>query len=93
LDLTAERERAAQLVRDNRLYRRTAMTSGDTTIADFLDDLERVLVEVAAAPPTDAGVTDASGVQQRLDARDLLFKLRVMSAEVRERQKPGNKTT
>jgi hypothetical protein len=86
--LTAERERAEQLVQDNRLYRRTAMTSGDTRIVEILDDLERVLVEVASSP-TEIRATDLGGVQQRIDARDLLFRLRVLSAEVRDRQKPG----
>jgi hypothetical protein len=92
IDLTAERERAEQLVQANRLYRRTAMTSGDTTIVEILDDLERVLVEVAASP-SEVRATDLGGVQQRIDARDLLFKLRVLSADVRERQKPGHNQT
>ena len=92
IDLTAERERAVQLVQDNRLYRRTAMTSGDTAIVEVLDDLERVLVEVAAGP-AQVRATDLGGVQQRIDARDLLFKLRVLAADVRDRQKPGYKDT
>jgi hypothetical protein len=92
VDLTTERERAGQLVQDNRLYRRTAMTSGDTTIVEILDDLERVLVEVAAGSD-EARASDLGGVQQRIDARDLLFKLRVLSAEVRDRQKPGHRET
>jgi hypothetical protein len=91
-DLTLERERAVQLVKDNRLYRQTARQAGDRSIVDLLDDLERVLVEVAAAP-ADAPADDLGAVQRRIDARDLLFKLRVMSAEVRDRQRPGNKTT
>jgi hypothetical protein len=92
IDLTTERDRAVQLVQDNRLYRRSAMTSGDTTIVEILDDLERVLVEVAAGP-AEVQASDLGGVQRRIDARDLLFKLRVLSAEVRDRQKPGYKAT
>jgi len=92
VDLTFERARAEQLVQDNRLYRQTAMTGVDPRITDLLDDLERVLVEVAAAP-AEVPASDLNDVQRRIDARDLVFKLRVLSAELRERQKPGHKTT
>jgi hypothetical protein len=92
VDLTFERARAEQLVQNNRLYRQTAITSGDPRITDLLDDLERVLVEVAAAP-TEVPASDLSDVQRRIDARDLVFKLRVLSAELREQQKPDSKTT
>jgi hypothetical protein len=92
VDLTFERARAEQLVQDNRVYRQTAITSGDPRITDLLDDLERVLVEVAAAP-AEVPALDLGDVQRRIDARDLVFKVRVLSAELRERQKPGSKTT
>jgi hypothetical protein len=92
VDLTFERARAEQLVRDNRIYRQTAIGNTDPRITELLDDLERVLVEVAAAP-AEVPASDLSDVQRRIDARDLVFKLRVLSAELRERQKPGDKTT
>jgi hypothetical protein len=92
VDLTFERARAEQLVQNNRLYRQTAIASGDPRIIDLLDDLERVLVEVAAAP-TEVPASDLSDVQRRIDARDLVFKLRVLSAELREQQKPDINTT
>jgi hypothetical protein len=92
VDLTFERARAEQLVQDNRLYRQTASGNGDPRITDLLDDLERVLVEVAAAP-AEVPASDLSDVQRRIEARDLVFKLRVLAAELRERQKPGHKTT
>jgi hypothetical protein len=92
VDLTFERARAEQLVQDNRLYRQTASGNGDPRITDLLDDLERVLVEVAAAP-AEVPASDLGDVQRRIEARDLVFKLRVLSAELRERQKPGHKTT
>ncbi len=50
VDISAERARAEQLVAANRLYRQTAMATGDTGIADLLDELERVLVDLAASP-------------------------------------------
>jgi hypothetical protein len=80
-DLSGERSRAEQLVAANRLYRQTAAASGDTRVADLLDELERVLVDVAAGSPQDVG-----GVQRRIESGGLLFKVRVLSSELRERQ-------
>ena len=49
-DFAGERNRAEQLVSANRLYRETAAATGDASVVDLLDQLERVLVEVAASP-------------------------------------------
>jgi hypothetical protein len=85
-DITGERARAEQLLAANRLYRQTAAVTGDAAIAQLLDELERVLVDVAASPErlTPQDLTD---VQQRIEAKGLLFKVRVLSTEVRERQR------
>ena len=81
-DLAGERARAENLVADNRLYRETAQDAGHPNVADVLDELERVLIEVAAAPAPAA----LGDVRQRVDARGLLFKLRVMRESLREDQ-------
>jgi hypothetical protein len=81
-----ERARAEQLVAANRLYRQTAASTGDGTIAELLDELERVLVDVAASPEQLSGEHLAE-VRRRIEAQGLLFKVRVISSEVRERQK------
>ncbi len=86
IDLTTERERALDLVAANRLYRQTASEHGDAAITDLLDDLERLLVEVAASPDQ-LSSEDLAQVQQRIAARDLLFKVRVVSSAIKERQK------
>jgi hypothetical protein len=80
----ASRERVEELVAANRLYRRTAMTSGDRAVADVLDELERVLIEIAGTAPT-ASATDLDVVRQRIDTRGLLFKVRVMREQLQER--------
>ncbi|MEP6918731.1 MAG: hypothetical protein ABJC89_24040, partial [Acidobacteriota bacterium] len=86
LDVPAERLRAEQLVSANRLYRQTAAATGNVALADVLDELERVLVDVAASP--DAwSATDLEEVRDRIDSKGLLFKVRVLSSELRERQK------
>jgi hypothetical protein len=88
LDVLRERERAGQLVAANRLYRQTAAATGDNAIADLLDNLERLLVDLAASPE-ELSADDLASVRRRIDAQDLLFKVRVLSTAVRERQKAG----
>ena len=50
LDITAEQERAADLVSENRLYRQTAARTGDVAVEGVLEELERALLEIAHAP-------------------------------------------
>ena len=85
VDISFERDVAGELVAANRLYRQAASDNGDTSIAALLDDLERLLVEIAASPGTLAA-EDMERVRQRIAARDLLFKVRVVSSAVREKQ-------
>ena len=86
VNISGERARAEQLVSANRLYRQTAMATGDAGISDLLDELERVLVDLAASPET-LSPEQLSEVRHRIEARSLLFKVRVVSADVRQRQK------
>jgi len=86
IDISAERARAEQLVADNRLYRQTAEQTGDVAVSDLLDEIERVLTEVAASPEK-VSSADLAEVRRRIESGDLLFKVRVVSSEVRERRK------
>lgn len=82
--LAGEQERAVDLVAANRLIRQSALESGDAQVVDILEDLERVLQEVANAP---ANVTsnDLTDLQSRITREDLLFRLRVIASEMRQR--------
>jgi anti-sigma factor RsiW len=84
--LSVERERAEQLVSDNRLYRQTAAATGNANLVMVLDDLERVLVDIAASPDV-VSAADMDQVRQHIESNGLLFKVRVLSSEVRERQR------
>jgi hypothetical protein len=88
VDISTEQSRAEQLVSANRLYRQTALSTGDAAMASLLDDLERVLVDIAASPST---VTreDLDAVRRRIESKELLFKVRVVSSQVRDRQRAG----
>jgi hypothetical protein len=86
VDISLEQSRAEQLVAANRLYRQTAVTTGDAAIAALLDDLERVLVDIAASPKT-MTQEDLDAVRRRIESKELLFKVRVMASHVRARQR------
>ena len=89
VDISLEQSRAEQLVSANRLYRQTALSTGDAVTASVLDELERVLVDIAASPST-VTQADLDSVRRRIDAKELLFKVRVVSSQVRDRQKAAN---
>jgi hypothetical protein len=77
---------AADLLEDNRLYRQTAATSRDPALAQVLDRLDRVLVEVAHEPAALQG-GDLSQIREQMNLDGLLFELRV----VRERRNKNEK--
>lgn len=82
--LTGEGVRAADLVAASRLIRQSAARSGDTAVLDVLEDLERVLVEIANR--ADGWTPDElEAFKARLDTGDMLFRLRVVNAEMRQR--------
>ena len=85
VDVSEAQAWAADLIGDNRLYREAASRAGDTMIADVLDELERNLLEIVHGPST---LTPAQldQLRVRLDAAALLFKVRVLHDELRERE-------
>jgi hypothetical protein len=85
------RLRVEELVAANRLYRRTAEATGDAGVADVLDELERVLIEIAGAQPG-APANDLEAMRQRIDTRGLLFKVRVMREQLQERARDSRPT-
>jgi hypothetical protein len=88
VDRPAARESAEALVTANRLYRTSALNAGDTGVASVLEELERVLVEVAHEPPG-ASAKSMERIRKRIEDRGLLFKVRVIESQVRERGNEG----
>ena len=84
LDLDDERTRARGLLTENRLLRQTASREGDALNAALLDELERVLMDVANTP-SDAPPADLEALQRRIESDGLLFKVRVIGANVRQK--------
>ena len=89
VNISAEQRRAGDLLEENRMYRQTALQQGDTGLASVLDDLERVLVDVAHSPDE---VTPAQleSIQKRIEAHGILFKVRVVGKELQRRQDDMN---
>jgi hypothetical protein len=85
VNISAARAQAAELVADNRLYRQTASTAGQVAIAGVLEDLERALIEVARGP-SEVPRSDLDAILRGIQAQELLFKLRVVGEQVRERE-------
>ena len=85
MDISAEQERAEDLVSESRLYRQTALRTGDTAVANVLDDLSRVLLEIAHAPSR-MTPEDLQNLRQRLEAEGILFKIRVLGSTVRNQE-------
>lgn len=83
--LAGEQRRATDLVAANRIMLQSALRSGDAQIVDILEDLERVLLEIANAP-ADVSSKEMTDLQSRITDEDLLFRLRVIASEMRQRQ-------
>jgi hypothetical protein len=85
VNISGEQRRAEDLLEENRLYRQTALEQGDTALAGVLDELERVLLDVAHSPEQ---LTPAQldGMRQRIEARGILFKVRVVGKELQQRE-------
>lgn len=85
-DVTAERHSAEDLLSANRLYRQAAVRSGDAGVARVLEELERVLIEVANGP-AELGPQDLAALRRRIESQGVLFRVRVIGSQIREREK------
>jgi hypothetical protein len=89
--LASDRERVSDLVAAGRLYQRSVEEIGDAETRDLLEDVERVLVEIANGPDVETS-KDWSGVRARISDQDLIFRLRLMTAELRAREQRATPT-
>jgi hypothetical protein len=85
-ELGFERQTADDLVESSRLYRQAAQQNGNARLAQMLEDLESVLVEIARSPDR-VDRTDFRTLRARIDQDDLLFKVRAVSKQLEDRQK------
>jgi hypothetical protein len=91
VNFSSQRRRAEDLLDENRLYRQTALQEGDAGLANVLDELERVLLDVANSPQT-IRPAQFKSIRQRIDDDGLLFKVRVLTKQIQRREntsRPG----
>jgi hypothetical protein len=79
--LEGNREIAQSLVESNRLYALAAARAGNARLANFLRQLEPVLLSLANQPGT-ATVQSSEDLRHFLDATDLLFQVRATEARL-----------
>ena len=84
LNIRPERESAENLLEANRLYRQTALATGEANVASLLEDLERVLLEVAHAPDS-VSAAQLEEIQNRVERQGLVFKIRVVETQLQRR--------
>ena len=87
-DVERGRARAVELVADNRLLRQSAALQRDDALDGVLEDLERILVEVANGPDR-VSPGELRAWRERIASRGLLFRLRVLDNDMRLREQPG----
>jgi anti-sigma factor RsiW len=85
IDISAQQERAADLVSESRLYRQTAELTGDSAVAGTLDEIDRVLLDIAHGPP-EVSRAELESLRSRLNSEGILFKIRVLGSKVRTEQ-------
>jgi hypothetical protein len=96
LDISSEQERAQELISETRLYRQTAASTGNTSVSGILDELERLLLDIAHAPSR-LSPAELEKFRARLTAESILFKIRVVNSNVRSQEEaqavdaPGQK--
>lgn len=78
-----ERQGAENLLAANRLYRQTAAREGKTSLAATLEDLERVLLDVAHSPGQLAP-DQLRKLQVRVDEQGLLFKVQALGLRLHQ---------
>lgn len=82
-----QQQRAAALVSDSRLFRQSARLRGRPEMASLLEEVERLLLEVARAP---SDVEQQQAWRQRIRDGDLLFKVTAAEVGTRtSRRKPS----
>ena len=87
LDISYEQRAAEDLLEENRLYRQTAATTGDVSTASLLEDLERVLLEIAHSPSA-VSARQLEDLRLQIEDRGILFKVKVFGTQLEQRDAP-----
>jgi len=81
IDIEAERQWASILLTANRLYRYAAEQAGQARVAQVLEDMEPVLIQLANGDGEDAS-DELMGLRRSIEQRDLIFKARTTEVQL-----------
>jgi hypothetical protein len=84
INFSSEQAEARDLLDSNHLYRVSSQQAGDPQVARLLDQLGRVLAEIANGP-AEVSPGDLEQVRHTIQSEGLLFKVRVVGSEVNSR--------
>ena len=84
INFSNEQAEARELLDSNHLYRVSSQQAGDPQVARLLDQLGRVLAEIANGP-AEVSPEDLEQVRHTIQSEGLLFKVRVVGSEVNSR--------
>jgi hypothetical protein len=84
INFSNEQAEARELLDSNHLYRVSSQQAGDPQVARLLDQLGRVLAEIANGP-AEVSAGDLEQVRHTIQSEGLLFKVRVVGSEVNSR--------
>jgi hypothetical protein len=86
VDSVYQQSDVRDLIDANRLYRSSASQAGERAVTEVLDELERLLLEVAHLAPS-LTPEAADELRQRITGQGILLRVRIVGSEVREREK------
>ena len=92
VDISFEQESAVRLLDANRLYRQTAFNAGNYQVTALLEELERVMLELAHSPAS-VPEQQLEDLRSRIEERSLLFKVKVFSSQFENRETASSSTT
>jgi hypothetical protein len=85
LDISYEQRAAEDLLESNRLYRQTAVSTGDESTRAMLEDLELVLLEIAHSPSA-VSEKQLDELRKQIEDRGIIFKVKVFGKQVEQRE-------
>lgn len=84
-DVHREQQWAQSLVAESRMYRQALARSDEAGLGGgVLEDLERVLIEIANGPP-ELSARQLKEIQERIESKGILFKVRVVGRQVKQK--------
>ena len=86
VDVSAEQARLSDFLPANRLYRQSASQAGDPAVSGLLDELERVLLDVAHGP-SQLTAAQRETLRRRIESDGVLFRVRVLGSRVRDSER------